>query len=414
MTRLLSDLLGAPQPSFAQRIKQLERTSGETGTDIRLSTAIQQRTAAKIRELGLDPRDTSGPELYHALQLRLLADEQRLRDYIGVASDAAPINVLGGVMQFEKKLQVPRNCFALKTSVAKRLLKSVPPKKAMAKLGYRSVDSMIKHEPTANIYAAGLTYEASHWQQAYLQQYDSLHPGDFESREVVFQFPRARRWESIAENFASDYRHTSVVFKELGSIVVLPVQTPLPALAITSLLTLLDGLNTIRCASTYLKLQQVGANFGAIVRQVNQGEPMTAANLAGQPLPWRVVQYYYHLVHEAYHPALFEPHVQPEDLELVEAEAAIAEAVPALEFWQDTAGLAHVDQGQVVSLNMLDVALGAANGLQFESRIVKNVRQQVWRDVIIHYLRHKGFDYLLEQLSAPATDMAQLEFRVLA
>jgi hypothetical protein len=414
MTRMLSDLLGAQQPGFAQRIKQLELASGEPGTEIRLSTAIMQRTAAKIRDLGLDPHDTSGPELYRALQLRLLADEQRLRAYMHVDEDASPITVLGAVIQFEKKLQVPRSSFALKTSLAKRLLKNVPPKKAMVKLGYRSVDSMIKHEPIANIYAAGLTYEASHWHQAFLNQYDSVHPGDFESRDVSVQFPSATRWEGIAKQFAAEYRHTSVVFKELGSIVVLPVHTAVPALAITTLLSLLDGLNTIRCASTYLKLHQVGANFGSVVHQINKGEPMTVASLAGQPLPWRVVQYYYHLVHEAYHPALFEPHVQPEDLALVEAEAALAEAIPALEFWQDTAGLAHVDNGQVVSLNMLDVALGAANGLAFENRIVKNVRRQVWSDVIIRYLRNKGFDYLLEQLSTSEQESARLEPGVFA
>jgi hypothetical protein len=166
----------------------------------------------------------------------------------------------------------------------------------------------------------------------------------------------------------------------------------------------LDGFNTIRTASTYMKLQQVGADFGALVGQVVTGEPSTGANFAGQPLPWRVVQYYYHLVREAYHPALFEPHVQPEDLALVEAEAALAEAIPALEFWQDTAGLAHVSGAQVVSLNMLDVALGAANGLAFEERIVRHVRRQVWSDIIVGYLRGGKPDYLVEQLSQAKED----------
>lgn len=396
---MLSDLLGAPQPGFAHRLKQLERANGEPGADIRLTTEILQRTKAKIRELGLDPQDTTGTELYVALQQRLLNDEQRLREHLNIATSASPAELLASVLQFEKKLQLPRGCFALKTSVVKRLLKAQPPKKVMAHLGYRSIDSMLKHETVASIYTASMVHETSHWHQAYLRQYNHLSPSDFESRELQVQFPRAQRWEGLSEAFAKRYRHTSAVFKELGTIVVLPVRSQLPALAITSLLSLLNGLNTIRCASTYLKLQQVNANFGAAVRQVNLSEPTTGAEFAGQPLPWRVVQYYYHVVHEAYHPALFEPHVQPEDLALAEAESALALELPALAFWENTAGLALVDHGQTVSLNMLDVALGAANGLAFEERILKHVRQQVWSDIIVRYLRHRNLDYLAEQLS---------------
>jgi hypothetical protein len=414
MTRLLSDLLGVPQPEFAGRIKQLELASGEPGTDIRLSTDILQRSAAKIRQLGLDPKDTSATELYRALQVRLLQDDARLRERLGVNADATPSTVLAAVIQFERKLNVPRSCFALKTSVVKRLLKKMPPKKAMIKLGYRSAESMIKHEPIPNIYAAAMIYESSHWHQAYLQQYAAFQPSDFESRVITIQYPRAQRWETIADNFTKDYRHMSIVFKELGTSVVLPMHSPVPALAITSLLSLLDGLNTIRCASTYLKLQQVSANFGSQVRMVNQGEPSTLANLAGLKLPWRVIQYYYHTVHNAYHPALFEPHVQPEDLELVEAEAAIAEFVPALEFWEDTAGLAHVVNGQVVSLNMFDVALGTANGLALEQGIIKHAQQHVWSDVIVRYLKNKGFDYLIEQLSVGQSDNAKIDTGALA
>jgi hypothetical protein len=402
MTRLLSDLLNAEQPGFSQRIRQLERASGEPGADIRLSSEIIQRTHNKIRDLGLDPLDTTGQELYLALQQRLLMDEKRLLDYLGLDTEgtAKSTEVLSGVLQFLSKLDLPRTCFALKASTSKRLLKQVVPKKAMAELKYRSIDSMIKHEAVAQIRVASLLYERNHWQKDFFDQYNKLTPSDFETRQIAVLFPRSSRYEKIAETFAVQHRHHSVVFKELGSVVVLPVQASVPALAITSLLMLLDGFNSIRCASTYLKLQQVTANFGGLVHETAFTEPKTVADFAGQPLPWRSVQYYYHSVKEAYHPAFFEPHVQPEDLTLIQAESTLAQAVPALTFWEDTAGLAHVDQGQTVSLNMLDVALSAANGLAFENRPIKHVREQVWSDIISRYLRHRDLnDNLAEQLS---------------
>jgi hypothetical protein len=416
MTRLLSNLLGDPQPGFSQRIRQLECASGEPGADIRLSSEIMQRTQSKIRELGLDPLDTTSAELYLALRQRLLADEKRLKDFLGLGSesDVSSTDILSSVLQFSSKMHVPRTCFALKASVNKRLLKSLPPKKAMSGLKYRSVDSLIKHEPVAQIRVASLLYEAARWHRDFFEQYVGLTPSDFESRPITVLFPRARRWEKIAETFVDQHRHTSAVFKELGTIVTLPVQADVPALAITSLLLLLDGFNSIRCASTFLKLQQVTADFGALVRDIATSEPTTSADFAGQPLSWRSVQYYYHTVREAYHPALFEPHVQPEDLTLVEAEAALAEAIPALAFWQDTAGLACVDHGQAVSLNMLDVALSTANSLEFEQRIVKHVRQQVWSDIITRYLRHRNLDYsLIEPLSAQP-ESSRLEAGVMA
>jgi len=417
MTRLLSDLLSAPQPGFGQKIKQLERSSGEPGADIRLSSEIVQRTQGKIRELGLDPLDTSAAELYLALRQRLLMDEQRLLKFIGTGSkeNLSSADILSGVLQFMAKLDLPRTCFALKASTNKRLIKRVVPKKTMTLLKYRSIDSMIKHEPVAQIRTAALLAEHDHWQQQFFDQYSKLSPSDFETRQIAVLFPRAKRYEKIAEAFATRHQHHSVVFKELGTIVVLPIQTNVPALAITSSLLLLDGINTIRCASTFLKLQQVNANFGDIVHQAAISEPTTAAEFAGQPLSWRSVQYYFHTVREAYHPALFEPHVQLEDLALVQAETALAQLVPALSFWEDTAGLAFVDHGQTVSLNMLDIALSTANGLDFDNRILRHVRTQVWSDLASHYLSHNNLNNrLVEQLNSQPASMAQQEVGVMA
>lgn len=411
MTRLLSDLLCAPQPGFGQRIKQLERACGEPGADIRLSTEIIQRTQNKIRELGLDPFDTTGPELYLALQQRLLSDEKLLRSNLRLdtPADISSIEILLGVLKFTAHLDIPRSCFALKASVDKKLLKNLPPKKTMRELGYRSADSLIKHEPVAQIRTAGLLFEPTSWHRDFIDSYKNLTPSDFETRSITVLFPQTRRYTKIAETFANQHRHTNMVFKELGTIVMLPVQTTVPALAITSLLILLDGFNTIRCASTFLKLQQVNANFGELVRQTVVDEPNVATEFAGQPLPWRSIQYYYHIVRDAYDPALFEPHVQPEDLTLIEAEVALAKAIPSLAFWQDTADLAHVDHGQTVSLNMLDVALSAANALKFEQRIAKHVRNQVWNDLFSRYLRHRDLNNKLAEQFIVQPELTQLK-----
>lgn len=399
MTRLLSELLDAREPTFRLNVRELERASGNPSADIRLSTEILQQVQSKLRELGLDPQNTTGEELYAALQTRLLGDEQRLRQHLGLEESTSSVEVLSAVEKFVQSLDVPRSCFALRTSVAKRLLQAVPPKKSMKHLGYRSLDSMLKHEPLPQLFTAAALYEPAHWHKALMEKYRQLRPSDFETRRISLFYPTSKRWEALAEEFAATRRHTSIAFKELGAIVVLPVQAKLPAMAITTTLLLLDSMNDIRCSSAFLKLQQVKPDFGSLAGEVASGEPHTAAHLAGWRLPWRLLQRYYSSVRALYHPALFEPHVQPEDLQLIKAEEALAQQIPALEFWVGTPHLALVDRGQTVSLNMLDVALSAANSLSFEDRTAQHVQASVWQELLTRYLNPYNLELVVRQLS---------------
>ena len=65
--QVLAELLSAREPIFSLAIRQLEAESGRTGADIRLANEIEQKVKLKTKELGLDPEDTSGKELHHAL-----------------------------------------------------------------------------------------------------------------------------------------------------------------------------------------------------------------------------------------------------------------------------------------------------------------------------------------------------------
>ena len=93
MTRYLSLALGAQQPLFGQSIDALERASGRPAADIRLTSELAQRVRLKIIELGLDPDDTTGPELYAALQNKLRDDDAKLRAALGISEQATPQEV---------------------------------------------------------------------------------------------------------------------------------------------------------------------------------------------------------------------------------------------------------------------------------------------------------------------------------
>lgn len=392
MTRFLSEVLGAEEPAFSQSIQQLEHAAGRPGTDIRLTADIVQRTRQKIAELGLDPADTTGPELYSALQKRLGQDESTIRKALGIADDATADDCIGSAQQFLEKSEISKSGFALKNSVAKRLLKKKPPKAAMKRLGYRSLDSMLKHETVPHLYAAALMTESLSWQRAFRDQYAKLNPSDFESRRISVSHPTSKRWRELAEQYVASTRHNMLSFHELGAVVLLPIAEVVDGVVITTLLLVSEEMNGIRAHSSYAKLQQVKPDFGKLIQHSSMNEPLTSAELAGKPVPWRMIQRYYARFTDAFHPEIFEPHVQPDDLQWHSGEDALASLDTTLGFWRGTASLGLLHDGAIVSCNMLDVALGFCNHLPFGQRVVHFVRDNLWHELMIHYLNQENLE----------------------
>ncbi|HEY5805894.1 MAG TPA: hypothetical protein VIS56_00730 [Candidatus Saccharimonadales bacterium] len=397
MTRFLSEALGAVEPIFSKGVQQLEQAAGRPGTDIRLTADIIQRTRSKISELGLDPSDTTGPELYRALQERLKRDEPTVKKALGIAEDATPDEIVARIALYLSKRETAQNCFALKSSVAKRMLKKRPPKAAMKRLGYRSIDSMLKHESVPQVYTAALIVESKSWHRTFREQYAKLAPGDFETKQISLVHPTAKRWQQLAHNFVAAARHNMVSFPELGAVVLLPIDQQVDGLAITTLLLASEEMNGIRAHSSYAKLQQVKSNFGAVIQKSSVSELYTSAQLAGQPVPWRMIQRYYARFATAYHPEIFEPHVQPDDLGWDDGEEILAGLGTGLAFWRGTAHLGLVHEGAVVSCNVLDVALGFCNQLAFADRIVHFVRDSLWHELMMRYLNQENLEAAVHQ-----------------
>lgn len=396
MTRYLSQALGAAEPVFSQSIQQLEQAGGLPSEDIRLTTDIQQRMREKIMQLGLDPKDTTGPELYNALLLRMEQDDAKVREVLSIPDNASTDDILGRITQVLHKMQVPRQCFVLKSSVAKRLLKKKVPKIAMKQLGYRSVDSMLKHEPVAQLYAAALITESSTWHKAFREQYSKLHPSDFEMRTISVFHPTNKRWDKLSKQFVSTRHHNIIAFKELGTMVVLPMHDMVDGLTITSFLLGLQTMNDIRSYSSYVKLQQVRPDFGKVMMQAAYAEPHIDARLAGQTVRWQTIHRYF--AHEAdkHQSQLFEPHVQADDLVWTSAESIMARLAPTFIFWQDTQDLALLHDGEPVSCNILDTALNYCNKLSFSDRVVHFVRDNMWHSLMVRYLNQQNLETALE------------------
>ncbi|MBI3624184.1 hypothetical protein HY218_00975 [Candidatus Saccharibacteria bacterium] len=400
MARLLSELLGADEPMFSLTIGQLERASGHQGLDVRLSAEIIGKVHHSLRALGLDPKDTNGPELYHALLDLVQKHDEFLAHRIGGDDPGDVADLLPRVVAVAQRIHTPRQVWVMKHSVAKRLLSRQPPRKIMKLLGYRSVDSLLKREPMGEIFGALRFAESPDWLERFVAQYSRLSPSDFETRPVEIIQLKSAKWRQIAHNFIRSQHHNITHSKEMGSIIVMPLPVErLPGITVVTLPLLLHYINELRLYSAYFKLQQVKTDFGKIIADTVIHDRGNHARLVSQPIHWRVIYHHFANHPASMRPELFEPHVQPEDLEWRQAEEILFHLEPALQFWHglDYAGI--VKDGQCISLNLIDVATNYINQMSFDQQVSHHLRGSLWNELFGRYMGHPALEaQVLRQL----------------
>ena len=64
MAKVLRDLLDAEEPIFSLALRQLEKASGEHGTDARLIGEIAKKMRQGVGYIGLDASDSTDREIY--------------------------------------------------------------------------------------------------------------------------------------------------------------------------------------------------------------------------------------------------------------------------------------------------------------------------------------------------------------
>jgi hypothetical protein len=394
MTRMLSDIFGAEEHLLQQGLQKLERASGHDSADVRLTAEVLQSSKRKLMELGLDPNDTTGPELYGTLKQRLREDDARLGAKLRELSGSG--DTVEAVAHALKTADIDRTCFVLKQPVLKSVLKKNSPKQTMKQLGYRSLDSMLKHEPVCTLLAAAALLESPTWRKAFHDSYKKLKATDFETRQLAVLTPDSERWQKLADTLVGARKHTVVALKEVGAIVLLPQPKDVPEATITTTLILaLHSLNEIRAAGTFLKLSQMKTDFGTHVQEVVADEPQLATELLDQQVPWHIVQRYYTRFKEAFRSEVFEPYIQSDDLHWHSVEQILESLEPSLGYWKDTQHVALLHDRQAVSFNIADVALAVCNSLPYEQRIVHYLRHSLQAELLLKYLKHDSVEQVV-------------------
>lgn len=400
MCKYLSELLGTSEPLLSHTLKRLEQASGGQSVDVRLTAEIIGKAHHKLRELGLDPKDTTEQELYHALMGLVKQHDEFLARYIG-GKDAGDVqDILPRLKATIDESDMPKKVWALRASVAKRLVKAMPPKHVMKHLGYKSVDSMLKRESVSELYAALRIGEDVAWMNNFLRAYKKLKPSDFESRDLEVLILDDKRWGRFCRPYVERSRHNLTHLKELGVIAILPMPVKkLPGITLAVLPLLLHYINEIRLYSAYFKFQQVKSDFGNILVDTLINDPSVHATIAGQDIHWRIIHRHFGHPRNDYHPEMFEPHLQLEDLRWQRAEEILFRMEPALHFWKDMDYIGTIIGGELISFSLMDNAINHVNKLAFPNRTVHHMRESLRSEIFSRYMEQKTLErHVLGQL----------------
>lgn len=116
MSRFLQQLLDADEPLFTTGLSSLERATGMTGIDVQLIGDVIKRGHWVMRELGLDPADTTAREIYLALQAYVRRDDNYEllleTDYVILPIDGEVIsfNLIDAIENSHYDLSLDQRC----------------------------------------------------------------------------------------------------------------------------------------------------------------------------------------------------------------------------------------------------------------------------------------------------------------
>lgn len=395
----LAKLLAAKEPLFDHALMQLEQKTGKSGADAMLTAEIAQRASAALKALGLSS-DSTPEDIYDGLIRQVKSHDEHLAAAIGGMDPANLAEMIPKIVKKVSEIDLPKDGFFIKTSVGADLLRQNPPQKIMSRLGYTDIEAMLKRENIYELHLALRFAESGDWLNQFNAQYTKLAPSDFEKRDIQLVSFDPGKWGDIAHHFIQKKLHNITNSKEMGAIAVMPMTiSEMPGITLKVLPLIIHYFNEIRLYSAFFKLISPKSNFGQIVAETLIADTPNIPIVVGTKIHWRVIQRYFGKLKDEPHPEIFEPHVHPEDLHWRKAEEVLYEIDPELKFWQDLDFVGILKGDEIVSFNLMDVALSYSNELSFSDRYIYHFRESLWNEIFARYLGQKTLQtQLLEKL----------------
>jgi hypothetical protein len=358
MSAALARLLDADKKVATKVIARLEHLSGYRSEDVRLLADSKMQLSRKISQLGLDPADTTSRELFHGLQAKLERDSEHLARAVGHKQSDSPeicADRLANLMNQHTRSEV----LALKPAAIKDILRSVPAKRLQRHLRYRSLESMLKREASAELLAEALLIEGSSWHAAIRRELAHLSASDFERRRVSYIVMSPDRWGSLDE---------PVTIASLSGLVMIwPSQQLRISRSLLLVALLYEASKSLEVDSYYLRMNQFRGDFGKLAAKLAvDGTYEQLSIFDSQIFNWGNLKH------------------------LFEGSSELPSIHPALKFWAGDEHLIH-SQNEPISMHLAD----HVKQHDFSAHSPVFARHGLKSELLARYAQHDGVkDYL--------------------
>lgn len=400
MQQSLSHLLEAEEPIFTEAVQQLAELSGKETAADELAQELAEKTKTAQLALNLDPETVTGEAFYDALIARMEVDNERVARLIGGTDSEDVRHMVPLMIEAANKVEFDRQVFVLKHAKAKDLLRQMPPRKLMERLGYDDVEALFAGEDFDELYTALRFSEGEQWLNEYNELFKEITADDYEERPIRIVQMDHDKYVDLAEKFTQKKLHNVTHTKELGVIVVVPLREERSkGITLKTLPLLFHYLNEIKLYSSFFKLKSGSEHFGQTVVETLIAELGGGDQVVDGHIHWRVIQRYFAKLKAEAPKEAFEPHVHPEDLHWRNAEELLYQIDPEMTFWKANDYVAIDVDGHPVTLNFIDVSLSYANSISYDHRYVYHFRESLWNEIFIRFMGYENLEnQVLQQL----------------
>jgi len=378
MSRLISEIIGAPEPTFTHELQRLERMAGFPKEDLRLISDMHQCAGKIAAELGLDSNDTTPDELYFALQKWSLAQSEKYAKFLKIEDKDSPQKVVDTCVKYALAITDKKPVWALKNVAIKNYLKSHPPKKLMKILGLRSIDSALKRELAGNILLLTTFTETSSWLEDYFQNALKMSSVDFDKKKIEIVSLDYRR-QKLFKKAHHDLRQVIYRHDETATLMVVTPQKRFKGDVLFVLDALVRESNNLRRWSSFAKLLSFRPDFPtwlALLRR--EGLDVASSNYFN--LGWGPIHRLLEKSKGSGAEAIFDPHLFHDDVS--------SSSLDLGEVYNESF-VFKTDLATTISANISDVVFNLANENPPKNSNTLYGRRALYDELFSRYLQHE-------------------------
>ncbi|MEX0587285.1 MAG: hypothetical protein WD159_00795 [Patescibacteria group bacterium] len=395
----LAKLLGTTKEKLESLSDEMGEFTGRKGVPEGLAEKIKAERQAALKELGMTENSTR-KEVLAALGARVKLLEEEAKKVLGEPQmqDHKYIQKL-----FSRAVQIskPKKGFFLKEEKAKELFLQNPPQNILAQLKYGSAEELLATEDLFEVFSALRFLEDRKWQnEVFFAPFAKLTPDDFEERPIVMRVLDLNKWGSEARNFTKKKFHNTTHLKELGVVIVIPVDYTEGALT-RMFAMMFHYLNEVSFYAKYFKLISVEPDgFAKKFVSALRGDVRDEAPDLENIVAWVIMQRYLAKENPT-DPRLLVPHISPEALHwsrastnlsaLGETLSEVERVADGLSFWKGKAHLCGFtpESDQLVSFNFEDnvfsLASNPSEAFSEGGQYTYHVREALWNRFFIEW-----------------------------